>query len=249
MKRHERNGHESVFKQNLTWVYLNFSKINTFDAPARISSLFAIYTNTMFMHLEACMSLQLLSLHTLPSMGLCNHLSGSLANGQNSKHRVNSRHLWENTRIGDSYALQTLDLQLVIHNDKLILGHITHLGGASGMVNRMCCPTSIFRQLLVCSDGRAGGNFALDPVAEGGLCGDLSGGFEAGDDGGGVVAFRVGEVAEVEGGFYCGVGGGEEEAAAGAGAGDVGGHAEGVDGGVVAETVVDVLVCVFLGEL
>jgi hypothetical protein len=169
-------------------------------------------------------------------MSLSNHLSSSLANGQNSKHRVNSRHLRENTRISNSDSLQTLNLQLMIHNRKLILAHIAHLGGASRVVNSVSSSATVLRQLLVGGDFRARRNFALDPVAEGGLCGDLSGGFEAGDDGGGVVAFRVGEVAEVEGGLDGGVGGGEEEAA-GAGAGDVGGHAEGVDGGVVAETV------------
>lgn len=83
--------------------------------------------------------------------------------------------------------------------------------------------------------GGAGGYFALQPGGEGGLGGDLAGVAEAGDDGGGVVAGWVGEVLEVEGGFYAGVGGGEVQAAFAFGARDVGRHAEGVDGRVVAE--------------
>lgn len=95
---------------------------------------------------------------------------------------------------------------------------------------------SIVAQLLVRLDLGAGGDFALDPVLEGGGLGDFAGRFHAVHEGGGVVAFGVGEVAEVEGGFDGGVGGGEVEAAAGTGTGDVGGHAEGefVGDGLVA---------------
>ena len=84
-------------------------------------------------------------------------------------------------------------------------------------------------------DGGAGRDFAFDPGAEGFLGRDAAGGFEAGDEGGGVVAGGVGEVFEVEGGFDGRVVAGEVELPGGAGARDVGGHAEGVDGGVVAE--------------
>lgn len=96
--------------------------------------------------------------------------------------------------------------------------------------------TTVLGELLVGLDLGAGRNFALEPVLEGSLLCDFARGLEACDDGRGVVAFGVGEVAEVEGGLDGGVGGGEVDAATGAGAGDVGGHAEGVDGGVVAES-------------
>ncbi len=94
---------------------------------------------------------------------------------------------------------------------------------------------AVLAELGVGGDVGARGDLAFEPGGEGGLLGDFAGGAEAGDDGGGVVAGGVGEVAEVEGGFDGGVGGGEVEVAFGAGAGDVGRHAEGVDGGVVAE--------------
>lgn len=100
----------------------------------------------------------------------------------------------------------------------------------------MCNPTSVLAQLLVSLDLGARRDFALDPVLEGGLLGNLARGFEACDDGGSVVALGVGEVAEVEGGLDVGVGAGEVDLTAGAGAGDVGCHAEGVDGGFVAKT-------------
>ena len=61
----------------------------------------------------------------------------------------------------------------------------------------------------------------------------FTGGFEAGDDGGGVVAFWVGEVFEVEGGFDGWVFGSEVQLPFGSWTGDVGRHAEGIDGSVV----------------
>lgn len=87
----------------------------------------------------------------------------------------------------------------------------------------------------VALDGGARGHLARQPGGEGGLGGDAAGGAEAGDQGGGVVAGRVAEVAEVQGGLDARVGGGQVELAFGFGAGDVGRHAEGVGGGVVAE--------------
>ena len=93
---------------------------------------------------------------------------------------------------------------------------------------------AVLGELLVGLHGGAGGDFAFQPGGEGGLLCDFAGGFEAGDDGGRVVAFGVGEVLEVERGFDGRVRGGQVDAAAGAGARNVGRHAEGVDGGVIA---------------
>ena len=87
----------------------------------------------------------------------------------------------------------------------------------------------------VCLEGGAGRHFALEPGGEGGLFGDVAGEAEAGDDGGSVVAGGVGEVLEVEGWFDGWVGRGEVEASFAFGARDVGRHAEGVDGSVVAQ--------------
>ena len=92
----------------------------------------------------------------------------------------------------------------------------------------------VLAQLGVRLDGGARGDFAFQPGGEGGLLRDGAGGAEAGDEGGGVVGGGVGEVAEVEGGFDERVGGGEVEFSFAFGPGDVGRHAEGVDGGVVA---------------
>lgn len=104
------------------------------------------------------------------------------------------------------------------------------------MVHRVCDPAAVVAQLFVGGYGGAGGDFAFQPGGEGGLGGDFAGEAEAGDDGGGVVAGGVGEVLEVEGGLYGGVGGRQVEAALALGPRDVGRHAEGVDGGVVAES-------------
>lgn len=92
------------------------------------------------------------------------------------------------------------------------------VGGAAG----------VLADGLVRLDLGAGGDLLLEPVLEGGLVGNLAGGLDAGDEGGGVVALGVGEVAEVEGGLDAGVGRGQVDAAARAGTGNVGGHAEGV---------------------
>lgn len=192
-----------------------------------------------FLHIPSSrlkLSLQLLSLHTLPAVSLGDHLSCALTDGENGQHGVDSRHLRENTSVSNSDTLESLDLELMIHNGEFILAHITHLGGTGRVVDSVCGSSAVFGQLFIGGALGAGGDFALDPVFEGGLLGDLAGGLEAGDDGVGVVAFGVGEVAEVEGGLDSGVGRGEEKAAAGAWAGDVGGHAECIDGGVVAET-------------
>lgn len=94
---------------------------------------------------------------------------------------------------------------------------------------------AILAEFVVGLDFGAGGDFALDPVLEGRLLGDFARGFEARDDGGCVIAFGVGEVAEVQRGLDGRVGRRQVDAAAGAGARDVGRHAEGVDGGVVTE--------------
>lgn len=72
---------------------------------------------------------------------------------------------------------------------------------------------AVLAELFVRGDGGAGGDFALEPGAEGVLGGDFAGGAEAGDDGGGVVAGGVGEVLEVEGGFVGRVRAREVEAA------------------------------------
>lgn len=99
----------------------------------------------------------------------------------------------------------------------------------------MCCLAGVEAEIGVRLDVWAGGDFAFQPGGKGGLGCDLAGVAEARDEGGGVVAGWVGEVFEVEGGFDGGVGRGEVEAAFAFRAGDVGGHAECVEGGVVAE--------------
>ena len=94
---------------------------------------------------------------------------------------------------------------------------------------------AVLAQLFVRRQRRARGDFALEPRAEGFRGGDLARGAQARDDGACVVALRVGEVFEVQGGLDGWVGAGEVELALGARAWDVGRHAEGVDGLVVAE--------------
>lgn len=161
-------------------------------------------------------------------MLLRHHLSAPLTDGQNSQHGVDSGHLREDTGVGNSDVLEAPDLQLVVHDRKLVLADITHLGGTSRVVHRVRYSTTILAEVLVGLDVWARRHLALEPRLEGFFLCDLARGFEARDDGGGVVALWVCEVAEVEGGLDVGVGGGEVELASRAGARDVGGHAEGV---------------------
>ena len=93
----------------------------------------------------------------------------------------------------------------------------------------------VLAQRLISRDGWPRGDLAREPGLERLLRGDLAGSFEASDQCCGVVAGGVGEVLEVEGRLDGWVGAGEVEAAARTWTGDVGCHAEGVDGGVVAE--------------
>jgi len=177
--------------------------------------------------------LQPLLLETLPAPLLCDQLSSTLTDTQHSQHGVDGGHLGETSRVRNPDALEPANLQLGVHNGHLVLCYVTHLGCASGVVYGVCDAATVLGELFVGDDLRARRDFALDPVREGGLLGDLAGSLETGDNGGCVVALGVGEVAEVERGLDGGVGGGEVDAAAGAGTGDVGRHAECVDGGVV----------------
>lgn len=97
-------------------------------------------------------------------------------------------------------------------------------------------PAAVLAEIGLALDRGAGGDFALEPGGERGLERDAAGGAEARDEGGGVVTRGVGEVLEVEGGLHGRVGAGEVEAPLGFGPWDVGRHAEGVDGRVVAES-------------
>lgn len=72
----------------------------------------------------------------------------------------------------------------------------------------MSCFAAVFAQFGVGLDGGSGGYFFSEPVGEGGLLGYFASGAETGNDGRGVVAFWIGEVAEVKGGFDGGIGGG-----------------------------------------
>ncbi len=96
------------------------------------------------------------------------------------------------------------------------------------MVDRVRYFPPVLGELFVCLHGWAGRDFALQPFGEGRLLCYLPCGFEAGDEGLGIVVLGVGEVAEIEGGLDGGVRGGEEDSSSGAGTRDVGRHAESV---------------------
>lgn len=93
----------------------------------------------------------------------------------------------------------------------------------------------ILAQVLIGLDIRTGRDLALDPILKGGLLGDPAGGAQAKHKRGGIIAFGVGEVAEIQGGFDGRVVGGQVKPAARPRARDVGRHAKGVDGCVVAQ--------------
>ena len=171
----------------------------------------------------------------LPPRLLRHHLRAPLANGQHCKHRVHGRHFREDARIRNTDMLKPPQSQFTVHDRHLVSRQIAHLGRAGGMVDCVRDIAGVGADVGVGLDVRAGGDFAFEPGGEGGLLGHGAGGADAGDQGGGVIAGGVGEVLEVEGWFDGRVGGGEVEAAFAFGPGDVGRHAEGVDGGVVAE--------------
>lgn len=93
---------------------------------------------------------------------------------------------------------------------------------------------SIFGKLLVGLYIWAWSHFTEEPVRKWSFLCDFACSFESRDDGRCVVAFGVSEVAEIERGLDARIGGGEVDAAAGAGTGNIGGHAEGIQRGIVA---------------
>jgi hypothetical protein len=166
-----------------------------------------------------------------------NELSSALSDTEDSQHGVDCRHLGEDTGISDTHALQAADLQLGVDNSVLILLHVTHLGGAGRVVHSVSNAAAVFGKVLVALDLEARGNFALDPVLEWCLLSNLTSSLKTSDDSSSIVALRIGEIAEVQSGLDVGVRRSEVDAATGAGAGNVGCHAEGVDGRVVAKSV------------
>ena len=76
------------------------------------------------------------------------------------------------------------------------------------MIDRMRYLSPILAKSFVGLDVRTRSDLALQPGGEGGLGCDFAGGAKTGDYGCRVVAFGIGEVAEVEGGFYGWGGGG-----------------------------------------
>ena len=142
-----------------------------------------------------------------------NHLRRPFPNPQHRQHRIRRRHLREHARIRNPHALQAPQPQAGIHNRHRIPLHIPHFRRARRVVHRMRDPPPVLAQLFIRREGRARGDFALEPRAEGLCGGDLARGAQARDDGAGVVAVRVGEVFEVQGGLDGWVGAGEVELA------------------------------------
>lgn len=161
-------------------------------------------------------------------------LSGALTDTENSQHGVDCGHLGEDTGVSDTDGLETADLQLGINDSELVFLHVTHLGGTGRVVHGVSDAATVLGELLVGLQLRARSDLALDPVLEGCLLSDLAGGLETSDDSRSIVSFRIGEVAEVQRRLDVGVGRGKVDAAARARTRDVGCHAEGIDGRVVA---------------
>lgn len=85
---------------------------------------------------------------------------------------------------------------------------------------------SVFADLLIRLHLGAGSNLFLQPLLERALLSDFTGSLDAGNEGGSVVAFGVGEIAEIQGRLDGGVCRGQVDAAARSRSGNVGGHAE-----------------------
>lgn len=170
-----------------------------------------------------------------PARFFGNHFSRALANRQHGQHGVDARHQREDAGVGDADILQSADLQLRVDDRERVAGHIAHLGGTSRVVDGVGNATTVFGELLVGLDLRSRRDFALDPVLERSLLGDFTSRLETGYDSGGIVALGIGEVAEVQSRLHAGILRGQVEAAAGASTGDVRGHAESIDRGVVSQ--------------
>ena len=182
--------------------------------------------------------LQLLLLQTLPTPLLCDQLGSTLTDTKDSQHGVDSRHFGEDTGVSDTHALEAADLKFRVDNGLFVLGDVAHLGSTSRVVDGVSDATAVLGKILIGSDVGARCDFALNPVGEWGLLGDFSRGLETSDDGSGIVTLGISEIAEVESRLDVGVGRSKVEAAARAGTGNVGGHAEGVDRRVVTQTVI-----------
>ena len=90
---------------------------------------------------------------------------------------------------------------------------VSHLRRAGGVVHRVCDFSPVLAERGVAGDGRTGGHFSLDPGLEGFLFRDAACGFQPGDNGCGVVAFGIGEVFEIQGGFHGWIGAGQVQLA------------------------------------
>lgn len=162
----------------------------------------------------------------LPALFHGNQLGRPLTNGQHRKHRVDGGHLREHAGVGNAQLLDPSDLELVIHDGCLVLGHIAHLGGTGRVVDSVGGTASVFANLFVGLHLGAGGHFFLQPLLERALLGNFTGSLDSSDKGGGVVAFGVGKVPEIQSRLHCRIGGSQIDAAARSRPGNVGGHAE-----------------------
>lgn len=104
------------------------------------------------------------------------------------------------------------------------------------MVDGVRRTTAVLRQVGIGDDVRAGRDLADEPVAQRVGGGDLAGDPQPVHDGALVMALRVGEVPEVQGGMLGGIGSAQPHAAGGAGARHVRCHAHSVLRHGVAQT-------------
>lgn len=163
----------------------------------------------------------------LPPSLSSNQLSRLLGNTQHRQHGVDGRDGGENTGVGNADLLEPAHLELAVHDGQLVVVDVAHARRARRVVHRVGDLAGVVADVLVALDLGAGGDLALDPLLEGAHLGDLAGRLDTVHERRGVVALRVGEVAEVKRGLDRRVRARQVQTAAGSRARDVGRHAKG----------------------
>ncbi|KAI6757402.1 hypothetical protein HG531_003227 [Fusarium graminearum] len=164
----------------------------------------------------------------LPAVLCGNELSSPLTASKHRHHGVDSGHLGEDTGIDNSELVDAANLELRVDNSHLIPLGITHLSGTGRVVDSVGDATGVLANLLVGLNLGARGNFLLEPLLEGALLGDLTGGLDTMNKSSRIVPLRIGEVAEVKSGLDSRVSRGQVDATTRARTRNVGCHAESV---------------------
>ncbi|KAI6759624.1 hypothetical protein HG530_010304 [Fusarium avenaceum] len=118
----------------------------------------------------------------LPALLCSDELSSSFTDSKNSDHRVDGRHLREDTSVDNAELADATDLKLRVDDSHLIALNVTHLGGTGRMVDGVGNAARILADLLISLNLGARGNLLLQPLLEGTCLSDLASSLDAVDE-------------------------------------------------------------------